>query len=211
MNSKFSWRKPLLALSLFAALLSGSCPSFADTSNDDIDSILSAPAMPVVNVFQSDAMQNEVFAQANALASRVANMYRDVRYQAYPSAPDASDIKVICTVTVRDADTDEVLSTIKTAPRPAFGLPQAIPMPLSHVPRKLVVITGKIAKDALPLLQNQQNKMVEAMVQIKRNGLSQCTIVVSADHLNGGVCTGVSFVSKDDALPNVTDVGYPAN
>lgn len=211
MNSKFSWRKPLLALFLFAVFLSGVCPSFADTSNDDLDSILNAPAMSAADVFQSENMQNEVFAQANALASRVANMYRDVRYQAYPSAPDATDIKVICTVTVRNADTDEVVSTLKTAPRVPFGSAQAIPVPLSQVPRKLVVITGNVARDVLPMLKNQQNKMVETMVQIKRNGLSQCTIVVSADHLNGGVCTGVSFVSKDDALPNVTDVVYPAN
>ncbi len=211
MNNQFSRLiRRSLALGLFAVVLSSSS-SFANEGNDDLDSILNAPAMPAANVFQSDSVQNDVFAQANALASRVANMYRDIRYQAYPDAPDASDIKVICTVIVRDSDSDNVLSTIKTAPRVPFGSPQAIPVPLSHVPRKLVTITGKLAKDSLPLLRNQNNKSVEAMVQIKRNGSSQCTVVVSADHLNGGVCTGVSFVSQDNALPNVTDVDYPAN
>ncbi|MBX9770270.1 MAG: hypothetical protein K2X29_02810 [Candidatus Obscuribacterales bacterium] len=210
MNEYFRASKRLLALGLFAVALSSS-PSFANEGNDDLDSILNAPAMPTTSVFQSNSVQNDVFAQANALASRVANMYRDLRYQAYPDAPDASDIKVICTVTVRDSDSDSLLSTIKTAPRVAFGSPQVIPVPLSHVPRKLVSIVGKLAKDSLPLLRDQHSKLVEVMVQIKRNGSSQATVVVSADHLNGGVCTGVSFVSKDDALPNVTDVDYPAN
>lgn len=213
MNNRFSrlfGRSISLGLLAIVAVTM-SAPCFANDSNDDLDSILNAPAMPAANVYQSDSVQNDVFAQANALASRVANMYRDLRYQAYPNAPDAADIKVICTVTVRDGDSDNVLSTIKTAPRVPFGSPQVIPAPLNHVPRKFVLIIGKLAKDTLPLLINQNNKLVEVMVQIKRNGLSQATVVVSADHLNGGVCTGVSFVSKDDALPNVTDVDYPAN
>jgi|GEM_PF-4846013 len=196
---------------LLAVVLAVSTPCFANDSSDDLDSILNAPAMPAVNVYQSRDQQNEVFSQANALAARVANIYRDVRYQAYPSEPDASDIKVVCTVTVMDAQSDDVLSTIKTAQRKPSGNFQPITVPLCHVPRNLVSISQKLVRDAALMLINSRDKSVEVMVQIKRNGSSQCTVVVSADNLGGGAFTGVSFISQDDALPNVTDGGYPAN
>lgn len=209
MNTRF--RRLSKALGVLLVVLACVAPCFADTSDDELDSLLSAPALPVTNVYRNDGAPSEVFAQANALAVRTANIYRDVRYQAYPSNPDAADIKVVCTVTVRDAQSDQELSVIKTAPRMPTGSAQAIPIPLAQVPAKLVSITGKATKDSLRSLMTPSGMSVEVMVQIKRNGASQCTVVVSADSLRGGTCMGVTFVSKDDALPNVTDVGSPAN
>lgn len=205
MNSKLLSKR--VSLGLFATVvITTSSPCFAG-DNDDLDSILNAPALPVVHEFKSDDIRNDIFAKANALASRAANMYRDVRYSACPSVPDALDIKVVCTVIVRDIDSDQVLSTIQTAPRVPFGSPQIISGPLVQVSRSLSGITGTLAQDALPLVRDSKNKSVEVMVQIKRNGASQCTSVVSADSQRGGVCLGVSFVSKDEALPNLTDAG----
>lgn len=210
MNSKFSCRpKRVLALGFSVAVMSFAVSaSFAQQADDDLDSILNAPAMSAEHCFQSDGIRNDVFADANRLASRVANMYRDVRYRAYPSAPDASDIKAVCTVTVRNADSDSVLSVIKTASRVPTGAVQAVLVPPVQVARELVTMTSKVAREALPKLRDTKNKSVEVMVQVRRNDSSQFTVVVSADNQNGGVYTGVSFVSKDDALPNVTDGGY---
>lgn len=212
MNSQYfcSFRSMFSGVLMVVALLA-STPCMADEANDTLDSILNAPPMPAVNVYQSESVQNDVFAQANELASQVANMYRDLRHQAYPAAPDASDIKVVCTVTVRDRKSDDELSTIKTAPRISSGSPHKLPVPLSQISPKLVSMISKLAEDATPLLKDPQNESIEVMVQIKRNGTSQATVAVSVDALKGGFKTGVSFYSKEDALPNVTDVGYPAN
>jgi hypothetical protein len=207
MNSNFCLFKRV-ALGLFAAVaLTAFSPAFAGQADDDLDSILNAPAMPAVHEFKSDSVRNDIFAQANALAAQSANMYRDVRYVAYPSAPDVADIKVVCTVTVRDVDSDQVLTTIQTAPRVPSGNPEKISSPLVQVSRNLLATTSSLAKQALSQVRSSMTKSVEVMVQIKRNGLSQSTSVVTVDSQNGGGSAAVTFVSKDEALPNPSNAG----